>query len=232
MKTTWFTATILATGMLLSSATQAADHIDSPGATAEPTADITDLFSWMSPDAGWLNLVLDVHPFAGAESTFSDAVVYAFHVNSSMGYGEPQEETLVRCVFNESHTIECWAGDEYVTGDPTSEEGITSESGKLRVFADLRNDPFFMEFTGFVNTVDAVIAAAGSLVFDDQGCPDVDPDTSAALVGLLQSGNDGAPASDSFAGTNVLSLVVQVDKSVVTSGGPLLGVWASTHALD
>ena len=232
MKIQWLSTTLLAVSLLVGPTVQAADHIDSPGATAEPTADITDLFAWMSPDASWLNLVLDVHPFAGEQSHFSDAVVYAFHVNSSMGYGEPQTETLVRCAFYATDGVECWAGDEYAKGDPTDEGGIVSESGKLRIFADLRNDPFFMEHTGFLNTVDAVKAAAPSLSFDDEGCPAVDADTSAALVGLLMSGADGAMASDTFAGTNILSLVVQLDKSVVTGGGPLLAVWASTHARD
>src|SRR5690606_15046972 len=135
----------------------------------------------------------------------------------------------VICQFYDTDKIECWAGDEYVEGDPSDPAGITSESGDLRVFAGLRNDPFFMEFEGFTETVKAVVAAAPNLDFDAEGCPDVDAATSAALVGQLQSGANGAPASDTFAGANVLALVVQVDKSLVTAGGPLLGVWASTH---
>ena len=30
----------------------AADHIDGPQAAADPAADITDAFAWMTPDAG------------------------------------------------------------------------------------------------------------------------------------------------------------------------------------
>jgi hypothetical protein len=207
----------------------AADHIDSPATVAEPTADITDLYAWMNSVAQSLNLVMDVAPFSEAGAQFSDAVAYVFHVNSSMGYGEAQTETQVICQFYAASKIECWAGDEYVEGDPASEAGISSSSGNLRVFAGMRNDPFFMEFTGFTETVKAVVAAAPSLTFDDEGCAMLDADTSNALVGQLQSGEEGAAASDTFAGANVLSLVVQIDKSVVDSGGPLLGVWASTH---
>lgn len=217
-------------GLAMATPALAADHIDSPAATAEPAADISDLYAWMTPDASKVNLVLNVSPFAGADSSFSDAAVYAFHVNSSAGYGMDQTETLILCKFADAAIIECWAGDEYVTGDPSSLEGITSEGGGLKVFAGLRNDPFFMEFTGFTNAVATATGAAPGLVFDEAGCPAVDEATSAALVGLLTSGTDGAPASDTFAGSNVLSLVVQVDKSVLTGGGPLLGVWASTHA--
>ena len=222
----------LAIGALLMPAISlAADHIDSPAAVADPAADITDLFAWMSSDASKVNLVLNVSPFAGTESQFSDAVQYAFHVNSSAGYGEAQTETLIVCEFDAAGTVECWAGaDEYVTGDASAEAGIATESGALKVFAGLRNDPFFMENTGFNTAVSTVIGAASSLTFDEQGCPALDEATSNLLVGQLQSGADGAAATDTFAGSNVLSLVVQVDKSLVNSGGPLLSVWGSTHS--
>ena len=220
---------LLAVAATASTGLMAADHIDSPAAVAEPAADITDLYAWMTPDASKVNLVLDVFPFAGNDAAFSTAVTYVFHVNSSAGYGMPQTETLVICQFYAENKIECWAGDEYVEGDHSSEAGISSQSGALKVFAGLRNDPFFMEFEGFTETVKTVIAAAPSLTFDAEGCPDVDAATSAALVSQLQSGANGADASDTFAGANVLSIVVQVDKEVVTGGGPLLGVWSSTH---
>ncbi len=75
--------------LLLPEASQAADHIDSPTAVGESAADITDLYAWMEADANKLNLIMDVTPFAGEESQFSDAVQYVFHINSSAGYGMP-----------------------------------------------------------------------------------------------------------------------------------------------
>jgi hypothetical protein len=216
----------------LASSAFAADHLDSPAASAEPTADITDVYAWMTSDAERVNLVLNVAPDAGDSMSFPTSTVYAFHVNSSEGYGMAQTETLVRCKFYDENAIECWAGDEYVVGDPSNPAGITSTSGALRVFAGLRNDPFYFELVGFNETVAAVRAAASSLTFDDDGCPTLDDATSTALVTQLQRGMDGAPASDTFAGQNVLSLVVQLDKDVVTTGGDVLGVWASTHAAE
>jgi len=212
-------------------AAYAADHIDAPATVADPAADLTDLYAWTSSDASKVNLVMDVLPFATADSKFSDAVQYVFHVNSSTGYGEAQTETLILCQFDEANAIECWAGsDEHVSGDASAEAGLSSDSGKLKVFAGLRNDPFFMELTGFNETVSIVVGAAGGLSFDDQGCPDVNAETSAALVGQLQSGAGGAAASDTLAGANVLSLVIQVDKELLTAGGPILGAWASTNS--
>ena len=220
---------VLLAAVLLPTVANAADHIDAPAAVAEPSADLTDLFAWMTPDAEKLNLVLNVSPFAVAESSFSDAVQYVFHINSSSGYGEAQTETLALCQFPKPDQIECWVGDEYITGNPHDPKGIQNDSGSLKVFAGLRNDPFFMEFTGFTNTVKAVVDAASTLEFDDFGCPSLTADTSAALVGLLQSGTDGVTATDTFAGSNILSLVIQVEREIVSPGGPLLGVWASTH---
>ena len=223
--------TILLAAMAMPAAVFAADHIDSPSAVADPAADITDLFAWTTADATKVNLVLNVTPFAGDGAAFSDATQYVFHVNSSAGYGMDQTETLILCQFDDAGEAECWAGDdEYLKGDASAEAGITSEGGALKVFAGLRNDPFFMELTGFQETVATVIAAAGGLTFDPAGCPALDQPTANALVGQLQAGADGAAASDTLAGANVLSIVVQVDKSVVNSGGPILGVWASTHA--
>ena len=64
---------------------------------------------------------------------------------------------------------------------------------------------------------------------------ELEPETgvrSDALVGQLQHGMDGAGASNTFAGSSVLSLVVEVDKALVTGGGPIVGVWGSTHAAE
>ncbi len=36
-------------------------------------------------------------------------------------------------------------------------------------------------------------------------------------------------AKDDFLGFNLQMLVVQVDKALVTRGGPIVGVWGSTH---
>ena len=49
---------------------RAADHGDGPRATADPSADITDVFAWTSPDATRLNLVMDVVRNATSASRF------------------------------------------------------------------------------------------------------------------------------------------------------------------
>jgi len=218
----------------------AADHVDSPAAIAEPTADITDVYAWMTHDAEMLNVIVNVAPFAGDAAEFSTATQYAVHIGSSMAYGEEATTHMLVCQFYTEHAIECWLGDTYVAGNPSDPEGIMSEDGNLRVYAGLRDDPFFFELNGFKATVETVVAAVPALVenelIDENGCPLLDSETGAALRGQLMSGvavagEGGAPgASDTFAGQNVLSLVFQIDKELVNSGGDLLSVWASTHS--
>jgi hypothetical protein len=227
-------AAVIALGVPI--AALAADHLDSADAADnnEPSADITDLYAWMTADATKLNLVAAVNAGAGNDAVFSDAVIYQFAVSSSAAFGSPQESSLVTCKFIDGTNIECWAGADYVVGDPSNPRGIVSDRGGMRVFAGLRDDPFFLEYNGFNNTVNAAIAEvqAGRVTFDAASCPLLTEDQGAALLGALTSGNDGAPASNTFAGQNVLSLVIQIDKSIVNSGGPVLGVSASTYAAN
>ena len=208
----------------------AADHQDGPAATAEPAADITDVFAWMSPDASMVNLVMDVFPFAGATPQFSNAVQYVFHTSSRASFGAAVGGTVnVICTFDTAQNISCWAGDEYVTGNASSTSGLSSASGKLKVFAGMRNDPFFFNLDGFKATVADVTAVKGSLTFDPNGCPMLDGPTATALVTQLKSAPDGGAPQDHFLGANLLSLVVQLDKSILTAGGPVVCVWAATH---
>ena len=113
--------------------------------------------------------------------------------------------------------------------NPSDPAGIVSGSGRLRVFAGLRDDPFFFEFSGFKEAVMMVSEVAADLTFVD-GCPTLEPATQAALLTQLQTSPSGTPATDSFEGMNVLSVVVQLDPTLVNVNGPLLAVWASTHA--
>jgi len=207
----------------------AADHGDAPAAMNEPTADITDLYAWMTDDRSKLNLVLGV----GAGASFSDEVTYAFSVSSSQGYGQPQQSTRVLCKFIDATNIECWAGNQYVVGNPSSPQGIVSPEGGLRVFAGLRDDPFFLDYANFAATTQAAVAAvvANQVAFDAQGCAQLTPAQQTGLAGLLTQGVGGnSPPSNTFAGQDILALVVQVDKNLVNVGGPVLGVSASTHS--
>ncbi len=208
----------------------AADHGDAPSASElnEPTADITDVYAWISPTtADKLNLVMAVNPDADEGDQFSNEVIYAFNIASKDG-GADDDSTLVICQFPDDNIVECWAGNQYVRGDASADAGITSAAGGLRVFAGVRNDPFFLDYTAFGGTVTAARGevAAGRVTFDDFGCPELSDEQQAALLGTLNAGDD---AADTFAGQNVLALVVQMDSSLVPGDGDILAVWGSTH---
>jgi hypothetical protein len=83
---------------------------------------------------------------------------------------------------------------------------------------------------GFKDAVGTVEAAAGALTFDGSGCPTLDAATSGVLIGQLQGTAKGTMAAKNFFGAaNVLSIVLEVDKTTVTAGGPIVAAWASTH---
>jgi hypothetical protein len=211
-----------------------ADHRDSTliGMEANAASDINDVYAWMSSDAQDLNLVMTVQPFAADGATVSAGTQYVFHVTSQAMFGAATvEETLVICELASATSAQCWVGDDvYLSGDPSAEAGVTDAESRARLFVGQRNDPFFFNLDGFQATVDIVKGAAGSLTFDEAGCPALDAPTSTALVNQLQ--NDDPPdaeVSDDFAGANIVAIVLTLDKTLVTRGGPILGVWASTH---
>jgi len=199
----------------------AADHVDSPGAIADPAADITDLFAWTNASATKINLIMGVAPFGAGG--FSDAVTYVFNIESSKAYGVGGTTAQVMCEFYDGVNIECWGPGVYVTGDPSDTAGIANKDSSLKVFAGSRNDPFFFELTGFTNAVQAVVDLG---VPPDGNCPAVDAATSNALVGALT--NNGKP-TDTLAGATMQALVVQIDKDLVAEGGPILAVDAATY---
>jgi hypothetical protein len=257
--------------VLSAPAANAADHGDGAGVGALMSAgDIADVFSWMNADASKINLVMTFKANADATTEFSDAVQYNFRLASYPSYistltgGMPGAKSRVTCTFSTDQKISCWVVNgtdtvDYVTGDASATTGISSASGKIKVFAGLRNDPFFFNLVGFRQATAAVYSAvAGGLAPDASGCfPLGDPtdpsSTAAALIGLLQSdcsggapgvdffspmtatSNADCPASDPsfvnqpFSG-NILAISVQIDKTlVVDDTNNVLAVWASTN---
>ena len=218
-KMRWLQGAVALTVGLVGAQALAADHLDSKSVMTDPAADITDVYAWS--EGSNLLFVLNVAPLATADSKFSNAVQYALHTQSSAKFGEAGDKLDIIATFDNEQKISLWIGDtDYVTG----------ASGKFKVFAGLRADPFFFNLEGFKDTVATVDSVEGTLMFDGSGCPAIDAATSAVLVGQLQGTAMGAmPAKNFFATANVLSIVIEVDKALLTSGGPIVSVWGSTH---
>lgn len=259
MRPGWIRTVGVLAAVLLSPLAIAADHADGTPTTLnnpDASADITDLFAWMTSDGTKLNLVMDVFPGAmggATASKFSNAVKYVFHTSSGPAFGMPMSQANVICTFSTSQAISCWvvrngSTIDYVTGDASNPSGLMSASGKFKVFAGPRDDPFFFNLAGFRNATRAVARYTPPSV-DSSGCPSVDAPTSTALVTALQKDCTGAaspfdffakptPGSNTACPTgttnqpltgNILGIVVQLDKTLVTQGGPVVSVWASTN---
>jgi hypothetical protein len=226
----------------------AADHQDGPATTADPAADITDVFVWMSSDTTNVNFVMDVFPNAGPASgnpQYSNTAKYTFHTLSYSAYPVtplvPADVGQLTCTFGTSspQMVSCWlvvntVTVDYATGDATATTGLVGQNGLMTIYTGLRDDPFFFNLSGFQQTLTDVVAAVPELIdagaFNVAGCPKLDAPTSAALVTQLASNGDGGMPYDHFALFNTLSLVVQVQSAVITSAGhQTLAVWASTN---
>jgi hypothetical protein len=233
---------------LLTPTARAADHQDGPATTADPAADITDVFVWMSSDKSQTNFVMDVFPNAGPASgnpQFSNVVKYSFHTLSYPSYPitgpAPGSAGQITCTFDQSspQNVSCWlivngVTVDYATGNATATTGLVSHNSMMTIFTGLRDDPFFFNLSGFQTTIGIVESAVPELVdagaFNAAGCPTLDSATSAVLVSQLAHNGDGGMPYDHFALFNALSLVIQVQTSVLAStADPVLAVWASTN---
>jgi hypothetical protein len=191
-------------------------HISGPRAAAEPSADITDLYAFPSPEhSGRLVLVLNTLPFAPPSAAFSDGLIYRFRLRpltaNAQQDGAPfaagGEEIVIDCVFaapagghgangpEQEGTCVTPAG-ETVSMRLNDEHG--GQAHGVRGFAGPRWDPFIMDAPAALKTI-----ATGKLAFTDPGTIYLD-------------------------GKNVLSLVVEVDRAVLPGDAELFGVVAET----
>jgi hypothetical protein len=201
------------------------DHLDSPTVIADPSADIGDIFAWTSADGKRLNLIMDI-----VGHRFSDKLQYVFHVDSGSRFGKTSATTLIVCRFDVAGVAECWAGNgDYVRGDASNTAGIEGKNRQFRVFAGLRDDPFFNNVKGTRAAYNVAGAALGHGTTVDAGaCPQFEDATSRAILDTWRH-TDGGPATNFLAGWKSSALVISIDLDVVNTGGKLLAVWGAVH---
>jgi len=202
---------------------QASDHLDTAAVIADPASDIGDLYAWMAPDGKRLNLVMTI-----VGKTFSDHVSYAFHIDSGLSRGKTTDTVTVECVFHSAWVPECALADiDRARGDAGG-DGIDSEHAHFRVFAGMRDDPFYNNVRGTRAALNvAAEAMRNGVARDAGGCPHFDAATSARILDEWRH-TDGRPAENFLAGWSTAALVVSVDTGVVNRGGAMLAVWATT----
>ena len=205
----------------------ASDHLDTRTVIADPRADIGDIYAWMSEDRKRLNLVMTI-----VGHSFSPDLEYAFHVDSGPAFGNTTATESIRCLMPSATLIECKGAKDFAIGNASAEAGIESRGGHFRLFAGLRDDPFFNNVRG---SRDAYLEAATAIELgapkDRAGCWQFTPLASSVILDRWRH-TEGGPAKNFLAGWTPASLVISVDLEEVTEGGPVLGIWASVSDGD
>src|SRR5262245_47324250 len=140
------------------------DHIDGPRQIGDPSADLTDLFAFTSPEnPSRTVLAANVFPTCGRDAMFSNAITHSIVVRrakvnglgdatkfvtsdpeirfsvrfDTLERGAPGQKPIQRgtCTFPDGQTLGIVVNDE---------KGASTPDGTFRVFAGLRSDPFIL----------------------------------------------------------------------------------------
>jgi hypothetical protein len=231
---------MLVPGLLLVKA-RGSDHADTPAIAASPGLDLTDVFIFPSPvDSTKVVLVMNVHPLivSGVTSTvFDPNVLYQFKIANKGSAAAPVENLVIQAKFTGTGTNQTvqiagpiaptMTGTQSVfqTPDPTSGaiNTIFTTSTGIKVFAGTREDPFFFDLEAFFN----VLPDRGTTLPTPIGRPaPANPDQP-------QSTTFNAPgvATDTLKGYNVLTIVLEMPRTMLTNGGDGTGkirLWCTT----
>ncbi|MBP92596.1 MAG: molecular chaperone DnaK [Flavobacteriaceae bacterium] len=185
----------------------AADHIDAP-AVSGGTSDITDFYAFQGQDTDNLVFVANVQglisPANTGSAAFDENVLIEFNIDTN---DDKIEDLVIQAIprdgkmyfFGPTAPSVTGLNSSILTGNASGsvdistygQSAVIKEANQMKFFAGPRDDPFFMDF---------------------------------ARYGDIIAGNETAfanPGSDTFAGTNVLSVVVEVPKNLVGSSGTI-----------
>ena len=202
----------------------AADHIDAPAVTgAGPSSlsnDITDIYAFQSPaDNSKMVFVMNTQgllsPATSASATFPSNVMFEFNIDNT---GDNVEDLVIQClvqngkmrVYGPVAVGTPGTTSTVKTSGPMTEVAVTSYASSttpttatnangVRVFAGPRDDPFFFDFTRY-----NMVLANPAIGFN-------------------------SPGSDTFAGSNVMSIVVEVPKTLLGTA-TTINVWGETKS--
>ncbi len=216
-KAGWLVAAMLV-GSVWTAPAMAADHLDSPGVVADPAADINDVYAFRSKDPDATNVkrtvfVMTVVPAADVDSRFSPNVQYQFWIRDG-GEGQARKDIICTAAgVGDSQTMTCTAPNgSSKTVDFNGIDRGDATNDDIRVFAGLRDDPFFFD-------LDAFFAVVGDpnmvgILLDDEGTDFFAPlGTLTIVVDVLNTVFDTSTTLQVYGRTNRMGL----DRS--TTGG-------------
>jgi hypothetical protein len=208
--------------LLLAGVLFAADHIDAPAVTGpgntSPGNDITDIYAFQSPaDNSKMIFVLNTQgllsPAASATAAFPSNVMYEFNIDNT---GDNVEDLVIQClvqngklrVYGPVAPGTTGTSSTVKTTGPSTTASVTAygaspsigtNSNGTRIFAGPRDDPFFFDLVRFKEII----------------------------AGTQTSFRN--PGVDAFAGTNVMSIVVEVPKTLLGSAATI-NIWGETKS--
>lgn len=191
----------------------AADHIDAPAVTNQST-DITDVYVFRGENPDNMVFVANTQgllsPAATAGAKFDENTMIEFNIDNN---GDYVEDLVIQCIAKNGKMKVYGPVAPKATGTtsylnindftaqvditPYGQPAIVAEQKGVKVFAGPRDDPFFFDLGRFKQII----------------------------AGTATSFNN--PGTDSFAGTNVLGIVVEVPKSMLGGNGTI-NVWAES----
>ena len=192
----------------------AADHADAPAVTGN-ASDITDVYAFQGQDTHNMVFVVNTQgllsPTATTKAEFSEGVMTEINIDNN---GDNVEDLVIQAIrrgdkmfffgpvapttTGTSSVIEKEAQTGNVKITPYGSQAIVKTNDEgYKFFAGPRDDPFFFDLGQFKSI----------------------------LTGHATGFNN--PGKDTFAGTNVLSIVVEVPKSTLGSSSSI-NVWATT----
>ena len=194
----------------------AADHIDAPAVTNKPT-DITDVYVFRAQNPGNMVFVANTQgllsPAVTGDAGFDENTMIEFNIDNN---GDNVEDLVIQCIAKNGKMKVYGPAIPKVTGtisylniNKLSVQADITKYGQealaatgdngVKVFAGPRDDPFFFDLVAFRNVIS----------------------------GSASSFNN--PGNDTFAGTNVMAIVVEVPKSLLGSNGTI-NVWAESKS--
>lgn len=186
----------------------AADHIDAP-AVQGGNSDITDFYAFQGENTNNIvfaaNLQGLLSPSATGSATFNENVLVEFNIDNT---GDNVEDLVIQAIPRDGKmyffgpVAPSQAGLNSIIQTNATAGGIVDITaygenakiatyGGMTFFAGPRDDPFFMDFAQY----------------------------SEIIAGNATSFNN--PGADTFAGTNVMSIVVEVPKSMIGGSGTI-----------
>lgn len=200
------TAVVLAAGSIL----YAADHLDAPSVSNQ-TTDITDLYVFRGENSSNLVFVANTQgllsPASTAAAKFDEGTLLEFNIDNN---NDNVEDLVIQAIVKNGKMKvygpykPAQTGTKSVINESafTAQTDVTmygetakiAEQNGVKVFAGPRDDPFFFDLVQYKKVI------AGS-----------------------ETGFNN-PGTDTFAGTNVMSVVIEVPKSKLGGSGSL-NVW-------